>query len=200
MADESVFRGAIEFFNDIGIYDVVLPFLLIFTIVFAILEKTKVLGTEEIDGKNYTKKNLNAMVSFVLAFLVIASTKLVSLVNQAMANITIIILVSVSFLLLIGSFYREDEDVFLTGGWRTTFMVLVFIAIILIFLNAIQLDSGQSWLVYFWEWISDNWGTNWAASIIMLIIVVFFMFIVVKEWGPPKHRKGWTGPKQEKQE
>ena len=28
---ESVFRGMIEFFGDIGIYDVVLPFLLVFT-------------------------------------------------------------------------------------------------------------------------------------------------------------------------
>ena len=53
----STFRGALEFFEDIGIYDVILPFLLIFTIVFAILEKTKVFGTEEIEGTKNTKKN-----------------------------------------------------------------------------------------------------------------------------------------------
>ena len=58
MAEESLFRGVLSFFNDIGIYDVILPFLLIFTIVFAILEKTKVLGVEEIEGKKYTKKSL----------------------------------------------------------------------------------------------------------------------------------------------
>ena len=45
MVEQSVFRGIIEFFEKIGIYDVVLPFLLVFTIVFAILEKTKVFGT-----------------------------------------------------------------------------------------------------------------------------------------------------------
>ena len=67
---ESVFRGVISFFGDIGLYDVVLPFLLVFTIVFAILEKTKVFGVEEIEGKKYTRKNLNAMASFVIAFLV----------------------------------------------------------------------------------------------------------------------------------
>src|SRR3989338_6986549 len=60
------FRQVIEFFDTIGLFDVVLPFLLVFTIVFAILEKTKVLGTEEIDGKKYTKKNLNAIASFVI--------------------------------------------------------------------------------------------------------------------------------------
>ena len=45
------FREVIEFFDSIGLFDVVLPFLLVFTIVFAILEKTKVLGTEDIEGK-----------------------------------------------------------------------------------------------------------------------------------------------------
>ena len=59
MAEESVFRGVMTFFDKLGIYDVVLPFLLTFTIVFAILEKTKVLGTESIEGKSYSKKNLN---------------------------------------------------------------------------------------------------------------------------------------------
>lgn len=190
MAEESVFRGIIEFFGDIGIYDVVLPFLLIFTVIFAILEKTKVLGTEEIEGKRYTKKNLNAMVSFVVAFLVVASTRLVALVNKAMANVAIIVLVSVSFLLLIGSFYREEEDVFLKGGWRTTFMILVFVAIVLIFLNAVPVEGGGTWLGFFWDWMVDNWGTNWVGSVILLIIVILFMWIVVKEWGgPPKPKK-----------
>ena len=43
MANGSVFRGALVFLDEIGIYDVVLPFLLVFAVVFAIFEKTKVL-------------------------------------------------------------------------------------------------------------------------------------------------------------
>jgi len=33
--------------QDIGVVDVILPFILIFTIVFAVLEKTKILGEDE---------------------------------------------------------------------------------------------------------------------------------------------------------
>ena len=95
MAQQTIFRGAIEFFQRLGIYDVVLPFLLVFTIVFAILEKTRVLGTEDIEGKKYTKKNLNAIVSFVVAFLVVASTRLVAVINTALANIVLLLLLSV---------------------------------------------------------------------------------------------------------
>src|SRR3989338_8886122 len=80
------FRQVIEFFDTIGLFDVVLPFLLVFTIVFAILEKTKVLGTEDIEGKKYTKKNLNAIASFVMAFLVVASSELVEIITTVSAN------------------------------------------------------------------------------------------------------------------
>ena len=67
-AHTEALRWVINFFGELGIYDVVLPFLLVFTIVFAILEKTKVFGMEEIDGKKYTRKNINAIVAFVVSF------------------------------------------------------------------------------------------------------------------------------------
>ena len=81
MADTTGFRAVIVFLEKLGVYDVVLPFLLVFTIVFAILEKTRVLGTDDVDGKHLPKKNLNAVVAFVMAFLVIASTSLVRIIS-----------------------------------------------------------------------------------------------------------------------
>ena len=130
MVEESVFRGVIVFFDKLGIYDVVLPFLLIFTIVFAILEKTRVLGSDEIEGKKYSKKNLNAMVAFVTAFLVVASTKLVSVINIAIANTILLLLLVVLFLLLVGSFFKEGEGVFLEGFWKYLFMIIMFIKMV----------------------------------------------------------------------
>ena len=61
MVEESIFRGVIDFLAKIGVYDIILPFLLVFTIMFAILEKTKVLGVENVGGNETTKKNLNSM-------------------------------------------------------------------------------------------------------------------------------------------
>ena len=48
--------NAIDFLKRLGFFDVILSFLFIFTIVFAILEKTKILGIEK-DGR--PKKNIN---------------------------------------------------------------------------------------------------------------------------------------------
>ena len=61
----AVFIDAVRRLNEIGVYDVVLPFILIFVIIFAALQKTRVLGTEEVEGHKYGKKNLNLVVGLI---------------------------------------------------------------------------------------------------------------------------------------
>src|SRR3989344_469488 len=97
--------SAINFFKDFGLFDVVLPFLLVFAIVFAILEKTKILGTEKIKGEEYTKRNLNTIVAFVIGMFVIATNKIVTALNQALPNVVFLIVIIISFLMLVGTFY-----------------------------------------------------------------------------------------------
>ena len=186
MADESVFRGALLFLDEIGIYDVVLPFLLVFAIIFAVLEKTKILGMEKIEGVEYTKKNINAIIAFVVAFLVVISTKLVAAINEAMANIVLLLLVSISFLLLVGSFYHYEEQVSLVGRWRSFFMVIMFIVVVLIFLHAIKTDNGESWLGVFWSFLANNWATSYTASIILLVVVILVILFITHERKPSK--------------
>lgn len=174
------FRQVLVFFDKIGLFDVVLPFLLVFTIVFAILEKTKVLGTEDIEGKKYTKKNLNAMASFVMAFLVVASSKLVETIVKVSSNAVVVLFLSVLFLLLVGSFYKEGEPVYLEGGWKIVFMIIVFIAIIGIFLDAIKTADGRTWLERLGDFTGSG-GDELAGSILLLAIVVLFVVYAVKE-------------------
>ena len=185
----STFRETLLFFDKIGIYDVVLPFLLVFTIVFAIFEKTKVLGTEVIEGERYPRKNLNAMASFVISFIVIASSKLVEIITQVSANMVVLILLSVFFLLLVGSFYRETEEVFLEGGWRTFFMLIMFIGIVAIFLEAIPTKTGEPWLEWFLKYVVRNFDSAAVGSIILIVVMVLFMYFITKDSGAPAKKK-----------
>ena len=135
----SAFRDIIDFFDTIGIFDVVLPFLLVFTIVFALLERTKVFGLEKIEGKEYTKKNLNSAAAFVISFLVVASSELVEIITEVSSKFVVLLFLVVLFLLLVGSFFKEEpHGVFLEGGWKTTFMGIVFVVLIFIFLDALD--------------------------------------------------------------
>jgi len=169
------------FFDKIGIYDVVLPFLLVFTIVFAILEKTKVFGTEDIEGKKFTKKNLNSMTAFVIAFFVVASSKLVETITQVSSYVVLLLLLSVFFLLLVGSFMKEEKDgVALDKPLNILFMIIMFIGIVLIFLQAIKVESGESWLEWAWNNLSEHWTSTGIASVILVIVIVLFMLYITK--------------------
>ena len=177
------FREIIDFFDEIGIFDVVLPFLLVFTIVFALLERTKVFGVEEIEGKKYTKKNLNSVAAFVIAFLVVASSELVEVITEVSSNFVVLLFLVVLFLLLVGSFYQEKpEGVFLEGGWKTIFMVTVFVVLIFIFLDALPSDEGNDSLLDdtldFFE--GSNRG-EFVGSVILLIIIILFMVYITQD-------------------
>lgn len=183
VAAQSTFRGIIEFFARLGIYDVVLPFLLVFTLVFAILEKTKLFGTESVGGHTYTKKNLNAIASFVIAFLVVASSRLVAAINESLARVMLLLIFCVAFMLLLGVFYHHDEKVFLEGGWRKFFMVLMFLGVVLIFAQSIRTDTGEGFLEVFWNWIAINFagGSVVVDSLILLAILIGFMYFITRE-------------------
>ena len=181
MAEASTFRGVIQFFDQVGLYDVVLPFILVFTIVFAILEKTKVLGTEKVGEKDYSRKNLNAMVAFVISFLVIASSSLVSIITKVSSQMVILLLMSVLFLLLVGSFYKDAEGGYLKGSWQIFFMVVMFVGIVFIFLGAVDTGNG-TWLEILWNYLSSNGavGGDAIGAIILLVVLVLLMFYVIK--------------------
>ncbi len=180
----SQLRGVINFFQDVGIYDVVLPFLLVFTIVFAILEKTKALGVDTIDGKVYSKKNLNSMIAFVIAFFVVASVRLVAVISETMSNIVLLILLAVSFLMLVGVFLGSEEFSLKDpkyGGWMIFFMIFMTLAIFLIFLHAIRTEEGVTWLDVIWAWLVQNANSQILGSIVLIGIIIGFMFFVTRE-------------------
>ncbi len=183
MVEESAFRGMIGFLNKIGVYDVILPFLLVFTIIFAILEKTKIFGLDKVDGKELTKKNINAMVAFVVAFLVIASTQLVAVINEVMANVVLLVILGVCFLLLVGVFFGDKEFTLKDfPTWSKLLMVIMFVGIVVIFLNAL------GWLKHLF-FLFENWNADWAASIIFLAIILGFMWFITHTPEPKKEAK-----------
>jgi len=189
MTEHTVLGNVISFFERIGIYDVVLPFLLTFTIVFAIFEKSKILGIEKIEEKEYTKKNLNAMAAFVVAFMVVASSKLVETITRISSNVVVLVLLGVFFMLLVGTFWAPKEKdkepwAALTGGWKTTFMIIMFLGIVVIFLDAIQTEAGISWLDQLFNYLGDFWTSTAVAAIILIILLIVFVWAMVKE---PKH-------------
>jgi hypothetical protein len=174
---------AIEFFRDFGLFDIVLPFLLVFTIVFAILEKTRILGTVKIKGEEHPNKNLNSMVAFVFGLLVVATANVVRTINESLPNIVLLVVVSVSFLIMIGVFMKTEELDLRSKHKRLymTFIVMMFIGVIAIFLNSIYDADGNSWLEILLYFVTTQWDTAIFTSIIFLAVMVLAIWFITKQ-------------------
>ena len=183
---ETVLGNVLEFFRQLGVYDVILPFILVFTIMFAILERTQIFGVEKgAKDKTYTKKNLNAMVSFVIAFLVVASSRLVATITKISSEIIVLLLLIVFFLMLVGTFRTHEEikegKLLTETAWRYTFMTIIGISMVFIFLDAITTEAGETWLEVFLDWLGQFYTNAAVAAIVLIIVVIIFMIWITRE-------------------
>jgi hypothetical protein len=105
------FGYAISLLQSFGIMDFLLPFMLVFTIMYAILLKVELFG----DGDN---KKMSIVVAIVLAFLFVlphitGSYPLgydpVNVINQALPSVSLIAIAVVMVMLIIGGFVGKTE-------------------------------------------------------------------------------------------
>lgn len=165
MAAEALqLEGFVETLERWGLTDVLLPFLLIFVIVYAVLQKTKILGE--------TKKNLNVVVAVIVGLLVViphvtgrfpANADPVEIINEALPQISIVLVAIIFLLLMIGVFGQDYVFLGVTmPGWITLASLII---IVLIFGGAAGWwDSG------FGTTLENFFGTEGVAIFIMLLV------------------------------
>ena len=185
VVEETVFEGIISFMRELGFFKVLIPFLLSFVLIYAILDKTKILGTEDGKPDGSPKRSLNSIVSFTVAIFVIGSQAVVGIINQALANIVVVILLVVFFLMTVSIFLKEGQVDLAKDykGWMKFFMVLIFIIFLLIFLAA------MGWLSVIIDWIKDNWNKDYVATVLFLLAIAAFIFFITREAGVETENK-----------
>ncbi len=146
--------------QNIGFYDFILPFLLVFTIVFAILEKTKIFGKTE---NNEAKRNINAVVALVLGLLMINQFEIIQSLNTFLPKISFFIIIALMVLILFGLF-GANVDTGLGG------LLLLLAAILSLVATYWALGPSLDFRVPFW--VQDNWSTILALLIIFIIVLM----------------------------
>ncbi len=164
--------------SDLGVMDSLLPFLLLFTIIFAILNKTKIIG----EGR----KNFNVMVALTLSLMVVIPHIMgrysdptkdpVVIINTAVPNVSIVIVAILMVLLLIGIF-GKNLDIAGTslGGWVA---IGSFIVIALIFASA----AGWLGSLELPAFLQDP--DTQALVVMILVFGIIIMFITSERNGP----------------
>ena len=190
--EETPLGVALNFLKEFGFFDVILPFILVFAIVFAILEKTLILGTE--GEKKKPRTSINSMVSFAVALFVVAATNIVAVIRESLPMVVLVLIVIISFMLLAGSFMSGEFSFDDRKEWKVFLTVLMFVAVILIFMNAIKTAEGVSWLKYIWDYVIENWATGPIVSgiIFLIVIIASIYFIVYPFKGDGTDKSGGT--------
>ena len=93
MAEESVLAGAIQMLQRMGFFDILLPFLLVFAIVYGILEKTGIFGEKRHD--------INAVIALVIGLMVAVTTFVVNILTGFLPLVGLLAVIIVMFLMLL---------------------------------------------------------------------------------------------------
>jgi len=176
------FRQALLDVEQWGLSDVLLPFLLIFTILFAVLSKSKILGD---------KKAVHVAVSLTVALIVViphvlgiypADRDAVVIINTIIPSITLVIVGILTMLLLIGLFGGGPSK-----HHGATFSYIVIFAILFnVFFNEMYPNIAP--IVLWLTLVAAIWGVfgshkaaegtfipGWIT--IIAFIVIFFIVI-----------------------
>ncbi|HLC22781.1 MAG TPA: hypothetical protein VJJ79_03340 [Candidatus Nanoarchaeia archaeon] len=154
------FQEVIAGLEDVGFYDIALPFILIFTIVFAVLQKLKLFG----EGS----KKFNAVFALVMAFLVVRTQIVVEIINQFLPQVSLIALIIIVVLLLVGIVMKPEAEGF--SGW---FGVLATI-VVLISLGLVFFNSSEKLGISLPDWLADFVAQDWR----LIIGIALFMWFV----------------------
>jgi len=121
------------------------------------------------------------MVAFVIGMIVVATNKVVTIINQALPNIVLLLVMIVLFLMLAGTLFRSNKDGFeINDKMKGTLMGVSLVSIIIILLTTISLDNGMSVWDTFWDWLIVSWSGTIFASILLGLVVIGAMFMIVK--------------------
>ncbi len=172
------FQDAIIYLEQVGVADVLLPFLLVFTLVFAVMQKTELFGKD--------KKNIHVIVALVMGLAVVIphvtrvypdQADVVNIINNALPNISVGIIAVVMLLLLLGLWGGTNFAESKATGWM---IGLAMLFVVFVFVRAAgYLENLPNWLYF----LDDP-----SSQALIVIVIVFFVLIgfITKEPGEKK--------------
>ncbi len=141
------------------------PFLLIFFILFGILEKTEIFGKD--------KKTLNALIAFVVGLVFVGAVFPKLIVENLTLFLTVAIVVVFIALLLWGFLIGETPKFSDKLKWPA--LGLVIIAVVIATLWAMGVEGKFFDLLFRQSWSTDLW-----TNVGFIVVVIIALVLVVK--------------------
>ncbi|MFH1711450.1 MAG: hypothetical protein ABH840_04020 [Nanoarchaeota archaeon] len=142
---------------------IILPFLLVFVLVFAILDKTKLLG----DGK----RQINAIISLVIALIFLGFAQAVGIVVNLIPVVSVVLVIILVFYLMLGFVFNDESGLRINKGMKIAGGIIVFLILIVAVL--VVTDYWSKFLSFF------SGGGSWVSTLIMVAAIIGALAVVL---------------------
>ena len=159
----SEFGEVLKVAERLGVFDVALPFLLIFALAFAILQKIKIFGDN---------KSINVVVALVLGLLVVRNQFIVSLLNSFLPRISLFLVIILMFFLLVGTISNKKHHEEHNYGYVIAIIVAIGFVIYAIVASGLESKSNLFIGLGGFGKVLSNFMNNRGVEIIFGIIII----------------------------
>lgn len=143
----------------------VLPFLLVFVLVFAVLQKSKIFGDE--------KKQINALIALVVGLIVISFSYYTNIIVSLIPILAVGLVVILVFLMLWGIVF-VNKDEFSVPNWvKYAVGGMAFLAVLI----SMLIITGA------WDYFRTNWGSSQIFSNVVFLVIVGIAIAVIVGFG-----------------
>ena len=142
----------------------VLPFLLVFVLVFAILQKSKIFG----EGK----KQIDALIALAIGLILIGVPQPRDYIVSIIPWLAVALVVLLVFLLIIGFTNSDNKDGIKIPDWvkkSVPWLALLFVVILVLVIT----NSWQS----VWNWLS---GGNIGGNVLIIIVIGIALWVALR--------------------
>lgn len=152
----------------------VYPFFLIFFIVFAILEKTKVLGDD--------KKQINSLVSLIISFIFVAAVSPKMIVGNLVLFLSVAMIMMFVILLLWGfvSGSEMKSGIFGNNKWLAWVVgIIIVLGVLIVVLTSAGINLGG----IFERLFQSSWSEDFWSNIVFIALIVVAIAVALKSGG-----------------
>jgi peptidoglycan/LPS O-acetylase OafA/YrhL len=143
----------------------ILPFVLVFVLIFAILDRIKILGED--------KRQINAIVSLVIALLFVTFGNAVGMVTQLVPFLVVLSVIILVFLILWGFIAAGKDGFSVNKGIRIAAGIIITVALIVAVI--IVTGAGDT----FSKWFSGSNSNTIVGTIVFIVIIGGAMAVVL---------------------
>lgn len=148
--------GFVDWFGAIGGFDIILPFLLVFAITFAVLDKIKIFGPKA--------RNINTVLAIIVAFFLLLQPQFIDVLQQFLPRVSMFLITIIMILLVMGMFGYGFGD-----SWQGLSVIVAIVGVVW------ALGASLDWNLPVFDLLNDQ---DIAILLILGIFILVIWFIV----------------------